>query len=170
MLSTAPCCVCNPERTRHTLSVGHEKLLDQQDKHKKKSKYVSLSMRACPVSTLHVLLLQAYLRWLCTSIYQCSEIGSVTSLMHVTQVHPVSSENQFHCTRLYTHVLTFGTWKYTLMYTDTHHTYAHGHINAWQGVCPWHCKCRTIFALIRRWMHLSKQLSLCFVQMENLMV
>ena len=31
----------------------------------------------------------------------CNEIGSLTSLMHVTQVHPVTTENQFHCTRLY---------------------------------------------------------------------
>ena len=31
----------------------------------------------------------------------CSEIGSLTSLMHVIQVHPVTAENQFHCTRLY---------------------------------------------------------------------
>ena len=30
-----------------------------------------------------------------------SEIGSLTSLMHVTQVHPMTAENQFHCTRLY---------------------------------------------------------------------
>ena len=95
--------------------------------------------------------------------------------MHVTQVHPLTSDNQFHCTRLYvhTHGLTLGAWNphlWTLMCTDTHHTYAHGHINAWQGVCPWHCKCRTIFALIRRWMHPSKQLSLCFIPMENLMV
>ena len=31
----------------------------------------------------------------------CNEIGSLTSLMHVTQVHPVTTENQFHCTKLY---------------------------------------------------------------------
>ena len=31
----------------------------------------------------------------------CSEIGSLTSPMHATQVHPVTTENQFHCTRLY---------------------------------------------------------------------
>ena len=31
----------------------------------------------------------------------CNEIGSLTSLMHVTQVHPVTTENQLHCTRLY---------------------------------------------------------------------
>ena len=31
----------------------------------------------------------------------CNEIGSLTSLMHVTQVHPVTIEYQFHCTRLY---------------------------------------------------------------------
>ena len=32
----------------------------------------------------------------------CSnEIGSLTSLMHVTSVHPVTTVNQFHCTRLY---------------------------------------------------------------------
>ena len=31
----------------------------------------------------------------------CNEIGSLTSLMHVTQVHPVTTENQFHCTWLY---------------------------------------------------------------------
>ena len=31
----------------------------------------------------------------------CSEIGSLTSLMHVTQVHPVTTENQFYCTKLY---------------------------------------------------------------------
>ena len=30
----------------------------------------------------------------------CSEIGSLTSLMHVSQVHSVTTENQFHCTRL----------------------------------------------------------------------
>ena len=33
---------------------------------------------------------------------QCSEAGSLTSLMHVTQVHPVVPQKQFHCTRLYT--------------------------------------------------------------------
>ena len=33
----------------------------------------------------------------------CSEIGSLMSPMHVIQVHPVMSENQFHCTRLYIH-------------------------------------------------------------------
>ena len=32
----------------------------------------------------------------------CNEIGSLTSPMHVTQVHPVTTENRFHCTRLYT--------------------------------------------------------------------
>ena len=33
----------------------------------------------------------------------CSEIGSLTSLdMHETPVHPVTAENRFHCTRLYT--------------------------------------------------------------------
>ena len=31
----------------------------------------------------------------------CNEIGSLTSLMHVNQLHPVTTENQFHCTRLY---------------------------------------------------------------------
>ena len=31
----------------------------------------------------------------------CSEIGPLTSLMHVTQVQPVTTKNQFHCTRLY---------------------------------------------------------------------
>ena len=31
----------------------------------------------------------------------CNEIGSLTSLMHTTQVHPVTTENQFHCARLY---------------------------------------------------------------------
>ena len=31
----------------------------------------------------------------------CNEIGSLMSLMHATQVHPVTTENQFHCTRLY---------------------------------------------------------------------
>ena len=31
----------------------------------------------------------------------CCEIGSLTSLMDVTQVHPVTTENQFSCTRLY---------------------------------------------------------------------
>ena len=31
----------------------------------------------------------------------CSDIGSLTSLMHVTRVHPVTTEIQFHCTRLY---------------------------------------------------------------------
>ena len=30
-----------------------------------------------------------------------NEIGSLTSLMHVTHVHPVTTENQFHCTKLY---------------------------------------------------------------------
>ena len=30
--------------------------------------------------------------WLCTA--WCNEIGSLTSLMHVTQVHPVTTENQ----------------------------------------------------------------------------
>ena len=34
----------------------------------------------------------------------CCEIGSLTSLDHVTQVHPVTAENQFHCTRLYAYV------------------------------------------------------------------
>ena len=37
----------------------------------------------------------------CTHTAWCSEIGSLMSLMHTTQVHPVTSENQFHCTRLY---------------------------------------------------------------------
>ena len=36
----------------------------------------------------------------------CSEIGSLTSLDDVTQVHPMTSENQFHCTRLYTTATT----------------------------------------------------------------
>ena len=36
-------------------------------------------------------------KW-CTS--WCSEIGFLTSLMHAIQVHPVTSENHFHCTRL----------------------------------------------------------------------
>ena len=36
----------------------------------------------------------------------CNEIGSLTSLMHVTLVHPVTAENQFHCTRLYAVVLS----------------------------------------------------------------
>ena len=31
----------------------------------------------------------------------CNEIGSLTSLMHETRVHPVTAENQFLCTRLY---------------------------------------------------------------------
>ena len=31
----------------------------------------------------------------------CNEIGPLTSLIHVTQVHPVTTEDQFHCTRLY---------------------------------------------------------------------
>ena len=30
-----------------------------------------------------------------------NEIGSLASLMHVTQVHPVTTENQFHCTEVY---------------------------------------------------------------------
>ena len=30
----------------------------------------------------------------------CNEIGSLTSLTHVTQVHRVTTENQFHCTTL----------------------------------------------------------------------
>ena len=37
-----------------------------------------------------------------SSTVWCNEIGSLTSLMHVTQVHPVTTENRFHCTRLYT--------------------------------------------------------------------
>ena len=40
--------------------------------------------------------------YVCTA--WCNEIGSLTSLMHVTQVPPVTAENQFHCTRLYAHV------------------------------------------------------------------
>ena len=41
--------------------------------------------------------------WICPAkITACSnEIGSLTSLMHVTQVHPGTTENQFHCTRLH---------------------------------------------------------------------
>ena len=31
----------------------------------------------------------------------CSEIGFLMSLVHAIQVHPLTSENQFHCTRLY---------------------------------------------------------------------
>ena len=31
----------------------------------------------------------------------CSEIGSLTSMMHATQVHLMTAENQFHCTKLY---------------------------------------------------------------------
>ena len=34
----------------------------------------------------------------------CSEIGSLTSLMHLTQVHPLTTKNQFHCTRLFIHI------------------------------------------------------------------
>ena len=42
----------------------------------------------------------------CTYTAWCSEIGSLTSLMHETQVHLMTTENQFHCTRLYTHTHT----------------------------------------------------------------
>ena len=37
----------------------------------------------------------------CACTAWCNEIGSLMSQMHVTQVHPVTTENQFHCTRLY---------------------------------------------------------------------
>ena len=42
---------------------------------------------------------------MCVCVYVCTawsnEIGSLTSLTHVAQVHPVTTENQFHCTKLY---------------------------------------------------------------------
>ena len=56
--------------------------------------------------------------------------------MHVTQVHPVATENQFHCTRLYTVV-----WRHTHAHTCTArgtctprvrahtHTHTHTHIH-----------------------------------------
>ena len=62
--------------THYDIAVGHGKLLDHQDKKKKEGKHVGLSMRACPVSTLHVLLSQSHLRWLCTSIYQLQRTTS----------------------------------------------------------------------------------------------
>ena len=36
----------------------------------------------------------------------CDEIGCLTLLMDATQVHPVTTENQFHCTRLYVYQVT----------------------------------------------------------------
>ena len=50
-------------------------------------------------SSLQVTIVKQY----CTA--WCNEIGSLTSLMHVTQVHPVTAGNQFHCTRLYSQLL-----------------------------------------------------------------
>ena len=57
-------CLQPSANTTHTISVGHAELLDHQDKKKKEGKHVGLSMHACPVSTLHVLLWQALYKYL----------------------------------------------------------------------------------------------------------
>ena len=53
--------------------------------------FIAESLRMRNMSLPHVYVSTAW----------CNEIGSLTSLMHGTQVHPVTTENQFHCTRLH---------------------------------------------------------------------
>ena len=68
-------------------------------KHTHKSCHWLKKKKNCTKYSPHTV--QSIMLWcyLCYNVVHntawCSEIGSLTSLMHVTQVHPVTTENQF---------------------------------------------------------------------------
>ena len=61
----------------------------------------------------------------------CNEIGSLTSLMHATQVHPVTTENQVHCTRLYTHSF-YTSHVHSIIWEKRKKNEGKKHFNEWQ--------------------------------------